>query len=60
MTQKPTPEEIRRVRQWECSLRGHEWRIIENAFTEPVRLTCDRCAEFRRITPHTPKEQAEL
>lgn len=40
----PTPDEIQRVRRWECRQNGHSWSFV-NAFGHefPLALICDHC-----------------
>lgn len=42
----PSPEEIRRVHAYECSIAGHQFRILQvlGDFT-PTGIRCEHCSE---------------
>lgn len=52
----PTTDEIQRVREWECSGRGHSFdQIMTNESDIPHLLICDNCGKRARVMPDEPE-----
>lgn len=46
----PTPEEIARVRRYECLARGHSWReVMQFGSEDPVQIVCSNCGRSCRV-----------
>lgn len=43
MVDRPTDEEIAKVRRWECSANGHDLNIITTGNGSPITIICGRC-----------------
>lgn len=50
MSEAPTREEIQKVRRYECSQVGHDWRLVETMFQDvPVKIVCERCGKSASV-----------
>lgn len=50
--EKPTDDEIQRVRRWECVKSGHYWDAIMRDGEEfPIALVCKNCGARAKVTP---------
>lgn len=48
--QRPTQDEIMRVRRYECSMNGHSWSVTLTADSEdPKFLLCDHCGRRLKV-----------
>jgi hypothetical protein len=41
----PTPAEVRRVREYECKMRGHSWDVIQLLDVPPSMIVCRNCGK---------------
>ena len=54
---RPTRDEIQRVRQHECRMRGHGWTpIIHFGDEDPTSFICDHCGRMLFVTAADPEE----
>ena len=41
----PTPDQVARVRRFECATNGHSWDILSTLGDGPVAVICGHCGE---------------
>lgn len=53
VNETPTPEELQKVRAYECSMTNHSWEVLED-MRGPTAVLCSNCGEdsklYRRIS----------